>query len=159
MENKCLESANLTGKDDICALDIYQIRLSFVRGIPSFQFQVSMFEPIDRLPGLPHLRSHSHKTVEEFFSESNGSKLLLIPLLINDQKTISDLSFCCPAYHQLRLPSKPTHFLNFLCPKLVTSKTRERRDKPQYQQSQLKILDRYPLSRWSSLAPDSSPYW
>jgi len=60
------------------------------------------------------LLSESNQTIKELFSESNGSKLLLIPSFVNNHKTIGDLSVCCPSNNKLRFPSKATDFLDFL---------------------------------------------
>lgn len=70
--------------------------------------------PFCSSPCLPHLLSESNQPIEKLFSESDGGKLLLTPIFVNDQKTVSDLSISRPSDNQLRLPSKPTNFLDFL---------------------------------------------
>ena len=83
-------------------------------GIRCPKLQIPRFKDSAFLPGLPHLLSKSNQTIEELFSESNGSELLLISVFVNNQKAISDLSIRRPSNNQLRLPPKPADFLDFL---------------------------------------------
>jgi hypothetical protein len=83
-------------------------------GIRCLELQIPRFKDFALSPGLPHLLSKSNQTIEELFSESNGSELLLISVFVNNQKAISDLSIRRPSNNQLRLPPKPADFLDFL---------------------------------------------
>jgi hypothetical protein len=78
------------------------------------ELQIPRFKDFALSPGLPHLLSKSNQTIEELFSESNGTELLLISVFVNNQKAISDLSVRRPSNNQLRLPPKPADFLDFL---------------------------------------------
>ena len=88
----------------------------YLPGIPAVRTP-SFSVPLDigaLSPCFPHLGSNRYETVEEFFAESNGSKLFLLPILIENQKTISDLAVCGPSNYELGFPSKTTDFLDFL---------------------------------------------